>query len=207
MSIWRSRRSLRREIDEEFDAHIAFAAEDYERAGDMPAHAQLAAQRAFGDRRSIRDVCLAQRPNLRAMFIAAVALVGLAIVSSAIHNHVKWARVSPFTAVQRDGHQVRVRVPDRGEYELLEIDGVPVAEILEHCFDTFAVMCDKRFAEDLVEVLAAMGHKATEAVDLRLRDPNTGVELVVNDQPMTTENRRGIWKSHYRGPRCLPDCL
>ena len=194
MGWWRSTRSIAREIDEELEAHLTLAADELCRTGLSPKQARRAAERAFGERDAIRAACLAAHPRPRRYLVAAT-VVGVCLLGALAMKPLKWSRVSPFTAVARSGPQVHVVVPQLGEYELLAIDDLAVGDILEHCTSRFADRCDKRFAEDLVEVLRAMGHDPGPKVDLRLRDPSTGAELIVRGQEMTRENRRAVWKS------------
>lgn len=59
---------------------------------------------------------------------------------------------------------------------------------------------EKRFAEDLVEVLSLMGHPPGPTVSLALTDPATGTATTVPRAPMTTENRRAIWQARRQEP-------
>jgi hypothetical protein len=64
----------------------------------------------------------------------------------------------------------------RHDYQLISINGQSVAEVLEFCPRTYRSWWEKRFTEDLVEVLAAIGHPMTpgKTVTLLLKDPASG---------------------------------
>jgi hypothetical protein len=102
-------------------------------------------------------------------------------------------KISPFTEVRyEDEEAVAVRV--RGEmYRLVSIDGIPTKKILQSARDHFGDVWQKRFAEDLVEVLWAMDHKPGESVRLELIDPKTEKAITIDNAPMTHENRQKIW--------------
>jgi len=100
---------------------------------------------------------------------------------------------SPFTAVECFWDQARVTV--RGEaYDLVAIDDIPTATILEYCRREYGLSWQKRFREDLGAVLAGLGRKPGASVVLKLREPASG-QVVVADVPMTFENREAIRRS------------
>ena len=77
-------------------------------------------------------------------------------------------------------------------HELLAINDTPAGEIVKFCKDKEPNIWKKRFEEDLVEMMARMGHEPGETVTLRLRDPASGKAEVVKDVPNTEANRRAI---------------
>ncbi len=108
------------------------------------------------------------------------------------------AKLSPFVEVRVEDDQARVRLagePEEAWYELLSIDGLAADEILAHCERTYGDRAEKRFAEDLVEVLAGMGRAYAEgaAVDLVLAGAD-GERVERAGVPMTAENRRSVWE-------------
>ena len=105
-------------------------------------------------------------------------------------------KLSPFTQVScHDDNAVVVFSGKR--YELISIDGLQAIQILEFCHKTYAARWEKRFAEDLVEVLSGMGKTVGNSVDLVLKDLDTDEVIKVSDAPMTTENRRSVWKNRH----------
>jgi serine/threonine-protein kinase len=100
-------------------------------------------------------------------------------------------KVSPFTEVRYDGDKAIVRV--RGEvYELVSIDGIEAGKILKSAKDQFGYLWQKRFAEDLVEVLWKMDHRPKSTVELRLRKPASAEIVSIADAEMTEDNRRHV---------------
>ncbi len=105
-------------------------------------------------------------------------------------------KLSPFTQVScHDDNAVVVFSGKR--YELISIDGLPAMQILEFCHKTYAARWEKRFAEDLVEVLSGMGKTVGSSVNLVLKNLDTDKVIKVSDAPMTTENRRSVWKNRH----------
>lgn len=103
-------------------------------------------------------------------------------------------KLSPFTQVSC--HDDNVVVVFSGKrYELISIDELPATQIFEFCQKTYAARWEKRFAEDLVEVLSGMGKTVGSSVNLVLKDLDTEKVIKVSDAPMTTENRRSVWKN------------
>jgi serine/threonine-protein kinase len=102
-------------------------------------------------------------------------------------------KISPFTEVRYEGEEtVAVRV--RGQmYRLVSIDGIATKQILQSARDHFGDLWQKRFAEDLVEVLWAMDHRPGESVRLELIDPKTEKAITIDKAPMTEANRQKIW--------------
>lgn len=108
----------------------------------------------------------------------------------------RWTRLSPFTKVQcLDGDNVQVQF-DGKDYELLSIDDLPTAKILQASRKQFGERWEKRFVEDIVEVLTGMGHPPGDNVKLALRDPQTAETHTVARAPLTHDNRRTVYQRH-----------
>ena len=103
-------------------------------------------------------------------------------------------KLSPFTQVSCHDDNAVVVFSGR-RYELISIDGLPAVQILDFCHKTFAARWEKRFAEDLVEVLSGMGKVVDSSVNLVLKDLDTDKVIEVSDAPMTAENRRSVWEN------------
>ena len=108
----------------------------------------------------------------------------------------RWKRVSPFTAVSLkvDG---RVEVEfERKAYWLISIDDLPTGEILASSQRQYGQLWEKRFVEDIAEVLAGMGSPPGTTVKLVLRDADTGNRRIVAAAPLTRENRREVYRKY-----------
>lgn len=111
-----------------------------------------------------------------------------------------FAKLSPFTtlSVRQTDPEVVVDVTFEGQpYELLALDGTPIAEVWQHCRAHFASRAEKRLAEDIVEVLHGLGSPNATTVDLELRAPDGTVRKVA-EAPMTAANRDAVWTARNR---------
>jgi len=107
------------------------------------------------------------------------------------------AKLSPFTDARIEDGTARVVYEGRW-YELVELDGVAAGKILAYCRETYGDRAEKRFAEDLVEVLEGMGRRPGRTVSLVLEHPRTKMRRTVKAAPMTEENRRKVWEARRR---------
>ena len=101
-------------------------------------------------------------------------------------------KLSPFTKVSCVGDKALVTYSGK-QYELVAIDGLTTRQIFEFCKRTYEGQWEKRFAEDLVEVMSGMGKAPGRTVNLDLRDIAAGKVVTVDKAPMTGENRRSVW--------------
>ncbi len=101
-----------------------------------------------------------------------------------------YAELAPFTATEWDEQgTTRVRVNNKW-YRAVAIDGVDVDDIMAFAVKNWGVeRARKRFTEDLVEVLARMGHTTGETVALALVDPKTREAVNFPAVAMTEPNR------------------
>jgi hypothetical protein len=76
-------------------------------------------------------------------------------------------------------------------YALRSIDALPVEKILASAKNKDDDGWQRRFEEDIVEVLGEMGHKPGKTVRLALFDLETRKEKTL-DAPMTEENRESL---------------
>ncbi len=81
-------------------------------------------------------------------------------------------------------------------FQLTSVDGMAVAEIIAHARAVFGSSWQKRFDEDLVEVLGGMGNPPGESVLLGLRDLETG-EALVRIAAMSSESRDALYEAKY----------
>lgn len=125
--------------------------------------------------------------------IAAVLLLWLTVAGGVCFAMLREPpKLSPFTDVVVTNDQVLVEF--KGEVsEWLAIDDILVTNIVASAKEQFGRRWEKRIVEDIVEVLWGMGHSPGQTVKLRLRDPETGEETVVDSAPLTYENRRIVY--------------
>ena len=97
-------------------------------------------------------------------------------------------KVAPFSAVRWKGDTPEVEVAGRW-YGLLAIDGTQVGDIVASCRAKYGEKWDKRFEEDLPEVMAGLGKRVGDAVALRVKDLESGAEKTLDGVAMTKENR------------------
>lgn len=105
-------------------------------------------------------------------------------------------KLSPFTAVEWKGETPRVRI-DGAWYELLELDEISAERLVAHCRAEHGSRWQKRFSEDLVQVLWELGHEPGATVALVLRDEH-GVRVTRDAAPLTEGNRRSVWDYNNR---------
>ena len=101
-------------------------------------------------------------------------------------------KLSPFTDVRFEDEQVIVAY-DGQTYQWLELNGIKVEDIVTSSKKQFGGQWQKRISEDLVELLWGMGHQPGNMVKLRLLDLKTKQDFVVENAPMTKENRYAIF--------------
>jgi beta-lactamase regulating signal transducer with metallopeptidase domain len=118
------------------------------------------------------------------------------ILSQLLSGGRTWARLSPFTAVRVSGDDAEVEF-DGQRYQLVSIDDLPTKEILDGARKHYADHWKKRFVEDLVEVMDAIGHRPGATVKLVLRDPRSSAIKTVERAPMTAENREKVHIAHH----------
>jgi CubicO group peptidase (beta-lactamase class C family) len=107
------------------------------------------------------------------------------------HANTSYAKKSPFTAIRWKESQPEVQLENEW-YELVALDAIPVIDIVDFSRQTFGERWQKRFSEDLVEVLTRMGYPPQNEVTLVLRSFATGETLTRTGVAMTEENRHLI---------------
>ncbi len=113
---------------------------------------------------------------------------------SSVSGYPNW---SAFTGVRWKGDQPIVRFEGQW-YELVSFHGIPVEEILKHC-DENGWPKQRRFSEDLVQIVRLMGHKIDKTTNLVLRDPNGNV-VTKNGVVMTEANLSQLTGTPVREP-------
>lgn len=103
-----------------------------------------------------------------------------------------YLRLSPFAAVRWvDDDEPEVYV-DKEWYRLVAIGDLPAEMIVDYSRVTYRDKWQKRFEEDLVELLSRMGHPPGQTVRLVVRRPTSQEWLILKDVPLTEENREAI---------------
>ncbi|MBC7864087.1 MAG: hypothetical protein IAF38_14015 [Bacteroidia bacterium] len=99
-------------------------------------------------------------------------------------------KASPFTAVKWEGETPIVRVENEW-YTLKQLDGVDASKIISYCKKQYGDRWQKRFSEDLVEVMKGMGQTPQTNAKLTLVKDKATVQKTA---AMTKENRQAVWK-------------
>lgn len=110
-----------------------------------------------------------------------------------------YPELSPFEAVQWKGTTPCVQVGGKW-YELLSIDGLPADHVVALCQTLDPDNWQKRFEEDLVEVLMRGGHPIGNRTTLEVKDLESGEHMVLKDVKMTEENRQALWRAGTTRP-------
>jgi predicted Ser/Thr protein kinase len=138
-----------------------------------------------------------------AAFILIAGLIAAGILANVVKRQHHWARLSPFTEVKCETNSAIVRFNDK-DYRLVSVNDLDTARILEHCRAAYGDWWDKRFSEDLVEVLAEMGRPMARnrTVKLMLEDTATGELTNIERAQMTAANRAAVarmWDANTPG--------
>lgn len=102
-----------------------------------------------------------------------------------------YPRLSPFAAVRWRESQPEVKIGQEW-YKLVSLDDVRATEIVAFSQRTYADKWQKRFEEDLVELLTRMGHPPRETVKLVVQPLTSSETRILDDVLMTEENRQAI---------------
>lgn len=139
--------------------------------------------------------------------IATVALVVLPVsvlcVMAGPPNH-DWARLSPFTEVRLRGEDAADVELEGVFYKLVSINDVSTADLLDAACKHYGELWQKRFIEDLVEVMEQVGPRPGDTVKLVLRDLSTGQDKVIDKAPMTSANRQKAYMARNLVPSDTP---
>ncbi len=100
-------------------------------------------------------------------------------------------RLSPFQAVHWQGQTPQVRV-DGTWYKLLAFNDLSADQLVALCKSMDSDRWQKRFEEDLIEVLQRGGYQPGTTATLKVQELTTGEQKVLKNVPMTEANRRAI---------------
>lgn len=106
----------------------------------------------------------------------------------------EYPKKAPFSAVRWKNSQPEVQVDDQW-YKLVSLENLPISEILSFSKATFEDKWQKRFEEDLVELLSRMGYPPQDTVTMVVQSLSSSDTRVLEDVPMTEENRRAIYSA------------
>ncbi len=105
-----------------------------------------------------------------------------------------YPRLSPFSAVRWSDELPEVQV-DAKWYRLVSLNDLALTDILAFSQKRYDRHWQKRFDEDLVELLVRMGHPPQRRVKLVLKPLNSEVTYTLKNVEMTEENRSAIYKA------------
>jgi hypothetical protein len=139
------------------------------------------------------DKCSPRR-SLVGIALLVIGMLGIFITMSLIKSSLdqRYPKLSPFAAVRWQQSQPEVTVGDEW-FKLVSLDGIPVAEIVAFSQRTYGNKWQKRFEEDLVELLTRMGHPPQDTVTLVVQSLTSSETRTLEGVPMTEANRRAIY--------------
>jgi hypothetical protein len=139
-----------------------------------------------------------QSLTLRRRSFVVVLVVTLAALGTAaavfIAPEAKYPRRAPFTGVRWERNEPVVKI-GKEWFQLVSLDGIAAGDIVAFSQRTYWLRWQKRFEEDLVEVLTRMGHEPGDSVRLVVRPLGSSTTRTLEDVPMTEANRRTIYKA------------
>ena len=100
-------------------------------------------------------------------------------------------KASPFDAIRWSEQQVQVQVGGKW-YIPIAIGDIEVEQILEKCRQQWPGQLQKRFAEDLMEAMALLGHEPTSTVTLRLKASPAAKDVVLEGISNTLGKRQRL---------------
>ncbi|MGQ0635476.1 MAG: hypothetical protein ACT4QC_12750 [Planctomycetaceae bacterium] len=135
--------------------------------------------------------------RLGVVWFAVFAVLGLvgAYVAS---QEVDYPKRAPFSGIRWERSDPVVKVGEEW-VTLVSVDGVATGDIVAFSQRRYLLRWKKRFAEDLVEVLARMGHEPGATVRLVVRPLGSPDPQTLEDVPMTEGNRRDIYRAARAG--------
>jgi hypothetical protein len=103
-------------------------------------------------------------------------------------------KLSPFTEVKYVEEEVHVKY-EGTMYRLVSLDGHSTKKLIEFTKRTYESRWQKRFSEDLVQVLWKMKHRPGDTVKLELVDLKSKMAVKIAGAKMTSNNRALVWQS------------
>lgn len=139
----------------------------------------------------------------RCYLFLVVLLAPLALFAVAPDEPQAYEKLAPFEAVRWNEGAVEV---DLGgiKYELIEIQDLPVAKVLDYCREHYKPEWRKAFEEDLVEVLTRMKKPPDFTVKVKLRRLDDGSERVFEQVMLSESNLEKLVKNRQIIPAGAP---
>ena len=128
------------------------------------------------------------------LFIALMLLVFFIIYQAKngdSGNGQDYPKRSPFAAVRWEESQPEVKV-DGQWFKLISLNGIPAKEIVDFSKETYGEKWQKRFEEDLVELMTRMGHPPEKSVTLEVQSLTSSEKQTLKEVRMTYANRGAI---------------
>lgn len=129
--------------------------------------------------------------GLFALLVIMLVVVYLVYISRHSASEETHSHKSPFAAVRWQESQPEVKLGEEW-YQLLALNGIGASEIVDFSKQTYDAKWQKRFEEDLVELLTRMGHPPADSVTLEVQSLDSAEKKTLKEVPMTYENRRTI---------------
>jgi RNA polymerase sigma factor (sigma-70 family) len=104
-----------------------------------------------------------------------------------------YPKLAPYNSIRWRDATPEVRLDDTW-YELVSIDDQSDSAIVDFAKEHYNKIWQKRFEEDLVQVMSEMGHEPGDTVKLVLKNLETSEQVTKDKVPMTHENRQQIWR-------------
>lgn len=118
-------------------------------------------------------------------------LILTVITFSSFSNKLTLEKASPFTDIKWENDIPTVKFKETW-YKLEKIEHFTQKQLLDFCKENYGSKWQKRFSEDLVEVLNAMGYAPNVEVNLKLIQNGVSKKFVGE---FTEENRTLIWRA------------
>lgn len=131
--------------------------------------------------------------RIRSLFVLLMALAVIGIATAVLVGRVavEYPKRAPFSGVRWEGNRPVVRIGQEW-FRLVSLDDVGAEEIVGYCWKTYLDRWQKRFEEDLVEVLTRMGHPPADTVTLVVQSLTSSELQTLKDVPLTEANRHAI---------------
>jgi hypothetical protein len=137
------------------------------------------------------DKCSPRR-TLVGIALLVVAMLGIFVGMSLFKPSLGgYPKKSPFAAVRWQDSQPEVKVGDEW-FKLISLNDIFSVDIVAFSQRTYGNLWQKRFEEDLVELLTLMGHPPQNTVKLVVQSLSSHQTRTLDDIPMTKANRRAI---------------
>ena len=141
----------------------------------------------------VKCSCSSRRMFVAFVCFVAILLIGIGVIFLASSlDQARYSKKSPFAAVRWQQSQPEVKVGDEW-FKLVSLDEILASEIVAFSQRTYGNKWQKRFEEDLVELLTRMGHPPQDTVTLVVQSLASQETQTLEDVPMTRANRRAIW--------------